>query len=412
MPTSAPWRATRSGSPAPSSCRCGRRARPVRRCGRSRSARRGSRIRRGCESEARAGSSKLSFEVEECEFTSTIDGRALQFPRKDKAAAEETMKAAMVFLASAALVCASPLARAADYPSKPVTLMIGFAPGGPSDVMARIITRKMEEILKQPFVIENRAGAGGSIAGTAVARAVPDGYTVLLATGSLLAINVSLYKNLGYDPEKDFDPITMVGTQTNVLYVHPSLPAKSLGELIEYARANPGKLSFGSGGNGTPAHLAGELLKIEAKIDMTHVPFRGTGPALQAVIGGHLPMAFNPPSPLIPHLQSGAIRAIAVTTLKRTAVLPDVPTIAERGFPGFDATTWHGLVAPAGTPKEVVATLHRAAVGALNDAEVRKALTDLGVDVVANSPEEFRAYIKSEIPKWAAVVKASGAKVD
>jgi tripartite-type tricarboxylate transporter receptor subunit TctC len=325
---------------------------------------------------------------------------------------EEMMKGTIVLVAGAVLVCAVPTAHAADYPTRPITLMIGFAPGGPSDVMARIITRKMEEILKQPLVIENRAGAGGSVAGTAVARAAPDGYTVLLATGSLLAINVSIYKNLGYDPEKDFEPITEVGTQTNVLYCHPTLPVQTLGELITYAKANPGKLSFGSGGNGTPAHLAGELLKIEAKIDMTHVPFRGTGPALQAVIGGHLPMAFNPPSPLIPHLQSGAIRAIAVTTLKRTAVLPDVPTIAERGFPGFDATTWHGLVAPAGTPKDVVATLHRAAVGALNDAEVRKALTDLGVDVVANSPEEFRAYIKSEIPKWAAIVKASGAKVD
>src|SRR5262245_34800487 len=317
-----------------------------------------------------------------------------------------------VAAAIAAACWAMPPAQAADHPAKPITLMIGFAPGGPSDVLARIITRKMEEVLKQPFVIENRPGAGGSIAGNAVARATPDGYTLLLATGSLLAINVSLYKNLGYDPEKDFEPITLIGTQTNVLYTHPSVPAKSLSELIAYAKANPGKLSFGSGGNGTPAHLAGELLKIEAKIDMTHVPFRGTGPALQAVIGGHLPMAFNPPSPLLPHLQSGAIRAIAVTTLKRTTVLPEVPTIAERGFPGFDATTWHGLVAPAGTPKEVVATLHRAAVGALNDAEVRKALTDLGVDVVANSPEEFRAYIKSEIPKWAAVVKASGAKVD
>jgi tripartite-type tricarboxylate transporter receptor subunit TctC len=325
---------------------------------------------------------------------------------------EDTMKGTIALVAGAVLVCSAPAVRAADYPTRPITLMIGFAPGGPSDVMARIITRKMEEILKQPLVIENRAGAGGSVAGTAVARAAPDGYTVLLATGSLLAINVSLYKNLGYDPEKDFEPITEVGTQTNVLYCHPTLPAQTLGELITYAKANPGKLSFGSGGNGTPAHLAGEMLKIEAKIDMTHVPFRGTGPALQAVIGGHVPMAFNPPPPLIPHLQSGAIRAIAVTTLKRTAVLPDVPTIAERGFPGFDATTWHGLVAPAGTPKEVVATLHRAAVGALNDAEVRKALTDLGIDVVANSPEEFRAYIKSEIPKWAAIVKASGAKLD
>ena len=322
------------------------------------------------------------------------------------------MKAAIAVAASAALVCAAPLARAADSPAKPITLMIGFAPGGPSDVMARIITRKMEQILKQPLVIENRAGAGGSIAGAAVARAAPDGYTLLLATGSLLAINVSLYKNLGYDPEKDFAPITMVGTQTNVLYAHPTLPPQTISELITYAKANPGKLSFGSGGNGTPAHLAGELLKLEAKIDITHVPFRGTGPALQAVLGGHLPMAFNPPPPLLPHIRSGAIRAIAVTTLKRTAALPDVPTIAESGFPGFDATTWHGIVAPAGTPNEVVATLHRAAVGALNDPEVRTALTDLGVDVVADTPEEFRAYIKSEIPKWAAIVKASGAKVD
>ncbi len=314
--------------------------------------------------------------------------------------------------AVAALVASAPAATAADYPTKPITLMIGFAPGGPSDVMARILTRKMEEILKQPLVIENRAGAGGSIAGAAVARAAPDGYTVLLATGSVLAINVSLYKNLGYDPEKDFEPISVIGTQTNVLYLHPSVPAKSLGELIAHAKANPGKLSFGSGGNGTPAHLAGELLKIEAKIDITHVPFRGTGPTLQSVIGGHVPMAFNPPSPLLPHIQSGAIRPIAITTLKRTAVLPEIPTIAELGFPGFEATTWHALVAPAGTPKEVIATLHRATAATVNDPAVRKALTDLGVDVVGGTPEELRAYLKSEIPKWAEVVKASGAKVD
>ncbi len=322
------------------------------------------------------------------------------------------MKAAIVIAACAALVGITVPASAADYPSKPITLIIGFAPGGPSDVMARILTRKMEEILKQPFVIENRAGAGGSIAGASVARATPDGYTVLLATGSLLAINVSLYKNLGYDPEKDFEPISMIGTQTNVLYLHPSVPAKSLGELIAHARANPGKLSFGSGGNGTPAHLAGELLKIEAKIDITHVPFRGTGPALQAVIGGHVPMAFNPPSPLIPHIQSGAIRPVAITTLKRTTVLPEVPTVAELGFPGFEAMTWHALVAPAGTPKEIVAALHAATAATVNDPDVRKALTDLGVDVVGGTPDELRAYLKSEIPKWAEVVKTSGAKVD
>jgi tripartite-type tricarboxylate transporter receptor subunit TctC len=316
-----------------------------------------------------------------------------------------------VAAAMAALGCAMPV-QAADYPTKPITLIIGFAPGGPSDVMARIFTRKMEEVLKQPLVIENRPGAGGSIAGSAVARANPDGYTLLLGTGSLLAINVSLYKNLGYDPEKDFEPITLIGTQTNVLYLHPSVPAKSLAELIAHAKANPGKLSFGSGGIGTPAHLAGELLKIEAKIDITHVPFRGTGPALQSVIGGHVPMAFNPPPPLIPHIQSGSIRPIAITTLKRTAALPDLPTIAELGFPGFEATTWHALVAPAGTPKDVIATLHRAIAATLNDPASRKALTDLGVDIVGNTPDELRAYIKAEIPKWAGIVKAAGVKMD
>src|SRR5262245_43481678 len=321
-------------------------------------------------------------------------------------------KAVALAAAMVLLLCPVPAAPAADYPTKPITLIIGFAPGGPSDVMARILTRKMEEIVKQPFVVENRAGAGGGIAGAAVARATPDGYTVLLATGSLLAINVSLYKNLGYDPEKDFDPIILIGTQTNVLYVHPSMPAKTFPEFLDYAKANPGKLSFGSGGNGTPAHLAGEMLKIEAKLDMTHVPFRGTGPALQSVIAGHVPMAFNPPPPLLPHIQSGAIRALAVSTLKRTAALPDVPTIAELGFPGFDATTWHSFVVPAGTPKDITAALNRAAVAALTDPEGRKALTELGVDVVGSTPEELRDYIKSEIPKWATIVKASGAKME
>jgi tripartite-type tricarboxylate transporter receptor subunit TctC len=312
----------------------------------------------------------------------------------------------------AAALIAAPVTQAADFPTKPVTLVIGFAPGGPSDVMARIITKKMEEVFKQTVIIENRPGAGGSIAGTAVARAAPDGYTIMLGTGSLLAINVSLYKNLGYDPTKDFEPITLVGVQTNVLYTHPSVPAKTLAEFIAYAKANPGKLSFGSGGIGTPAHLAGELLKIRAKIDYTHVPFRGTGPALQSVIGNHVPTAFNPPSPLIPHLKAGTIKAIAITTLQRTAALPDTPTIAESGFPGFDAATWHAFVAPAGTPKEAMAVLQRAAREALNDPGTRKALTDLGIDVVNSSPAELRDYIKSEIPKWAEVVKASGAKVD
>jgi tripartite-type tricarboxylate transporter receptor subunit TctC len=310
----------------------------------------------------------------------------------------------------AVLAGAMPIPAAADYPVRPVTLVIGFAPGGPSDVMARILTKKMEAILKQPVVVENRAGAGGGIAANAVARATADGYTILLATGSSLAINVSLYKNLGYDPEKDFEPLTLIGTQTNLLYVHPSLPAKTLAEFVDHIRANPDKYTFGSGGIGTPAHLAGELLKVEAKNAMTHAPFRGTGQALQSVIGGHVPIAFNPPSPLLPHLQSGSLRGIAVTTLKRTSALPDVPTIAESGYPGFDAATWHALVAPPGLPKDVAATLTKAIRETLDDGPTRKALTDLGIELVNSSADELRAYIKSEIPKWAKVVQASGAK--
>jgi tripartite-type tricarboxylate transporter receptor subunit TctC len=320
-------------------------------------------------------------------------------------------RAIVVAAALAAFVGLVPQA-AADFPTRPITLIIGFAPGGPSDVMSRLLTRKMEALLKQPFVIENKPGAAGGLAGTVVARSAPDGYTVLLATGTILAINASLYKNLGYDPEKDFEPISLIGTQTNVLYTHPSLPATTLAEFVAHAKANPGKVTFGSGGIGTPAHLAGELLKLRANIEITHVPFRGTGPTLQSVIGNHVPAAFNPPSPLIPHLQAGTIRAIATTTPNRTAALPDVPTIHESGYPGFDAATWHALVAPAGTPRPVIAALHRALDETLKDPATRKAMFDLGIDVVGNTPDELRAYIKSEIPKWAEVVKASGATVN
>ncbi|MBX6425310.1 MAG: tripartite tricarboxylate transporter substrate binding protein [Variibacter sp.] len=322
------------------------------------------------------------------------------------------MRRRIALAAGLALLAAGGPATAAEFPTKPITFVIGFAPGGPSDVMARIVTKRMEQELKQPVIIENRPGAGGGVAGTSVARAEPDGYTVLLGTGSLLAINASLYKNLGYDPIKDFEPISLLGTQTNVLYTHPSVGAKTLADLVALIKANPGKYNFGSGGIGTPAHLAGELLKIKGDLKMTHVPFRGTGPSLQAVIAGHIQMAFNPPPPLLGHIESGAIVPIAVTTLKRTAALPDVPTVAESGYPGFEATTWHGLVAPANTPKDVIAKLHHAFTTALNDPQVHKQLTDLGVDVQTTSPEQFRAHIQSEIPKWAEVIKAAGVKVE
>jgi tripartite-type tricarboxylate transporter receptor subunit TctC len=321
------------------------------------------------------------------------------------------MRRTVVALA-AALVCAASNAVAADYPTRPVTFVLGFAPGGPSDVVARLVGRKLEQVLGQAIVIENRAGAGGNVAGEAVARATPDGYTLLFGSNGILATNVSLYKKVNFDPAKDFAPITLVGAQANVVYVHPSLPVRTLAELIAYAKANPGKLSYATGGHGTTAHLSGELLKTEAKIDIVHVPHRGTGPALQNTLAGHIPMGISSIAPVGEHFRAGTLRPLAVTTLTRTPSLADIGTVAELAIPGFEATTWHGLVAPANTPKDVITTLHKGMMTTLNDPDVRKQLTDLGVDVAGNTPEEFGAYIKAEIPKWAAIVKASGATLD
>ena len=319
---------------------------------------------------------------------------------------------AAFLLATLAPMLAGPSApaRAQTYPAKPISYIIGFAPGGPSDVLSRVLTNRMEQIVRQPFVIENRAGAGGGIAAQFVAHAPPDGYTLLLATNGMFAINPHVYKSLGYDPEKDFEPIGIIGLQPNVLFVHPSLEVKSLAEFIAYAKANPGKLNYGTGGVGTSSHLAGELLKMEAKIDMVHVAHRGTGQVIQAVVGNHIPVGMNPPAPLIPLIEAGQIRPIAVSSLKRTEALPNVPTVAESGFPGFEATVWHSLVAPTGTPKEIINLLNKAMVESLNDPAVRKQMTDLGIDVVANTPEQFRAVIKADIPKWGAIAEAAGLK--
>lgn len=300
---------------------------------------------------------------------------------------------------------------AADYPNRPITLVVAFTPGGPSDVLARIVGKKMEQLLGQPFVIENRPGAGGNLAAEAVAHAAPDGYTLLMGNNSILATNDSLYKRLNYQP-KDFVPITLIGTQANILVVNAKVPAHSLKELIALAEAQPGKLNFASSGYGAAAHLAGELFKSEAKINIVHVPYKGAAPALQDVIAGHDQMMFATAASVIGHIQEGRVRALAVTTLKRTQILPDVPTMDEAGLKGFDASTWHGLVAPAGTPPEVIATLHDAAIKALNDESVQTSLGKLGVDIVGKTPQEFQAYIESEIPKWTAIVKASGATLE
>jgi tripartite-type tricarboxylate transporter receptor subunit TctC len=307
---------------------------------------------------------------------------------------------------------AVPAALAADYPVRPVTLAVAFTPGGPSDVLSRIVGKKLEQLLGQPFIIENRPGAGGNVAAEQVARAPADGHTLLMGNNSILATNAALYKKINFDPEADFAPISLVGSQANILVVNPQLPVRSMAELIAYAKANPGKVNYASSGHGAAAHLAAELFKAEAKIDIVHVPYKGAAPALQDVIAGHVQMMFATAASVVPHIQSGQVRPLAVTTLKRTAVFPELATVDELGLKGFDATTWHGLVAPSRTPKEVVATLHRATVAALADAAVRKSLGDLGVDIVGNTPEEFTAYIKAEIPKWTAIVKASGATLD
>jgi tripartite-type tricarboxylate transporter receptor subunit TctC len=315
-------------------------------------------------------------------------------------------------LGAAALFSVAAVAVAADYPSRPVTLVVAFPPGGPSDVLARILGKRLSETLGQPFVIDNRPGAGGNIAADAVAHAASDGHTLLMGNNSILATNAYLYKKINFDPENDFVPITLIGTQANILVVNPSVPVTSMAELIAYARANPGKLNFASSGYGAAAHLAGELFRTVAKVNIVHVAYKGAAPALHDLISGQVQMMFATSASVIGQIKGGLVRPLAVTTLTRTAILPDLPTVAELGLPGFEATTWHGLVAPAGTSKEIVGTLHYAAVAALKDPDVKKSLTDLGVDIVGNSPAEFSAYIKAEIPKWAAVVKAAGAKLD
>ena len=311
----------------------------------------------------------------------------------------------------ALLVCA-PAVRAASYPERPVTLVTAFTPGGPSDLLARIVGQKLSEILHQPFVVEGRPGGGGNIAAEFVAHATADGYTLLLGNNSILATNMSLYKQLAYDARRDFAPISLIGSQANILVVGPKLHVNSMAGLIAFAKANPGKLNYASTGYGAAAHLSAEMFKKQAGVDIVMVPYKGSAPALQDLIGGRIDMVFATAASVIGYVRSGTLRPLAVTTSKRTGLLPDVATVAELGLPDFEATTWHGLVAPAATPRDIIDTLNRATSEALKDPAVKKSLMDLGVDINSGSPEEFAAYIKSEIPKWATVIKASGAQVE
>jgi tripartite-type tricarboxylate transporter receptor subunit TctC len=322
------------------------------------------------------------------------------------------MRRAVQFFAFLSAILAASACHAQSYPARAITLVVGFTPGGPSDVMSRIAGRKIEELLGQSVIILNRPGAGGNLAAEHVAQSPADGYTLLMGNNSILATNAVLYRRLGFDPVKDFKPISLIGAQANILVINPKLPARTMAELVELARSEPGKLNFASSGHGAAAHLAGELFKTQAKIDMVHVPYKGAAPALQDVVSGQVEMMFATASAVIGHIQAKTVVPLAVTTPKRTALLPDLPTVAEQGLPGFDATTWHGLVAPAATPPAVIEVLQKAVLQTLADPVVAKTLTELGVDITPSTPAEFERYIASEIPKWTAVVKASGAKLD
>ena len=319
-------------------------------------------------------------------------------------------KLALWSAAAAALSFALP-AQAAEFPTKPITLVVPFAPGGPTDAMARTLAAAVK--IGQPVIVENRAGAGGNLGAEAVARAAADGHTVLFGTSGPLAINVSLYKKIGYDPVKSFAPVMQIGHLPNVLVVNPGIPAKNVKELIAYGKANPGKLSYASSGNGASSHLAGVLFNNLAGTDFAHIPYKGTGPALNDLLGGQVAMTFTDVLTALPHIKSGKLRALGVTTKERSQALPEVPTIAEQGIAGFDVSVFFGLVVPAGTPKDVVDKLNQGFADALKQPEVRKTLLAQGLEFApSTSPEQLGSFIQAEVVKWRGVVKSSGAEID
>jgi tripartite-type tricarboxylate transporter receptor subunit TctC len=312
----------------------------------------------------------------------------------------------------AILLCAALPALAQTYPSKPVKLIVPFPPGGAVDYYARAVQPRLAENLGQPILIENRAGAGGMVGADAVAKSPPDGYTLLVGNIAALAMNVGIYSKMTYDPLKDLTPILRTVAVNYVMAVHPSVPARSVAEFVAHARANPGKLTYGSAGSGSAPHLATELLKQRAGIDVLHVPFKGGGPMVTDLLGGQIQMVIADQANLMPHVKAGRLRALAVGTLERSSVHPELPTIAESGFPGFEARAWQGIVGPAGMAPDTVKRLNAAFIRAMAAPEVHQRLLEGGLDPIVGTPEAFGEFIRAEIAKWSKVAKEVGARVE
>lgn len=306
-------------------------------------------------------------------------------------------------------ICAAVSAQSQQYPSRAIRFVVPFAPGGANDVVGRIIAQKLSDALGQPVVVDNRGGAGGTIGADIVAKAPPDGHTLLIASVGM-AVNVALYPRLPYDTLRDFAPVSLMGEQANVVVVNPSLPAKTIVELLALARAKPGQISYGSGGVGSTSHLVTVLFLMAAKADMLHVPYKGLGPALIDVIGGQLQLAVSNVSTALPHVNAGRLRALAVTAKKRVQLLPDIPTVGEAGIPGAESTGWYGLLVTAGTPQAVIGTLNKEVTRIMNSAAIKEQFAGLGIEPGHSSPDAFAKLLRAEIEKWGRVIRASGAK--
>ena len=314
-------------------------------------------------------------------------------------------------LAAVLPLCAS-LPAAAAWPEKPIRFVVPFPPGGGADIMARPMTQKLAESLGQPVLIDNKGGAGGTLGAETAARAAPDGYTLFFGTVGTQAINVGLYPKLSYDPVKDFSPISLTHNAPRILVVHPSIPAKNVAELIAYAKSKPGVLNFASAGSGGTNHLSGELFKMMAGVDMTHVPYKGAGPAVADVLAGRVSMTFDSIPVWMAHIKAGKVRALGVTSAQRSATVPDIPTIAESGLRGFDVSNWLGVFAPANVSKDIVTRLNAELKRIMADTEIRKQLVDQGVEAMYTTPEALATIIRADITKWSKLVKDSGATPD